>query len=118
MEITELGQESKAEKEKGNLKKSTALANKSGVLLIKYTINRDPKIVDGTEEAFTDEEIGEMETNYLTQILETATKLNKLEDAMDFQLKEGRQKPDLNKNSQTKSEQNTSQEVPGRVTLP
>lgn len=68
-------------------KESKEAQNKANVLFVKYSINRDPKIVDGTEEPFTDEEIEQMETNFLIQIMETAAKVNGLEKAMEFQKK-------------------------------
>ncbi len=82
LEITELG-----EKEQGI---------QAAILMAKYSLNADPKIVNGTEEPFSDEEMDELETPFLLQIMKTAAKINGLGDMFDFQLREGKQQLDPN----------------------
>ncbi len=59
----------------------------SAILMAKYSLNADPRIVNGTEDPFDDEEMKELETPFLFQILKLASKVNKLEDMFDFQLR-------------------------------
>ena len=65
---------------------------KAALLLAKYSLNRDPKIENGSEKPFTDEEMEETEAPFLIQIMEKAAKINGLGDAFDFQLK-GKEAP-------------------------
>ena len=67
---------------------------KSAILMAKYSLNADPKIVNGQEDAFDDEEMNEMDAPFLLQILKIAAKINGLGDMFDFQLREGNQLPD------------------------
>ena len=60
---------------------------KAALLLAKYSLNRDPKIENGTEKPFTDEEMEETEAPFLIQIMEKAAKINGLGDVFDFQMK-------------------------------
>ena len=69
---------------------------KSAILMAKYSLNADPKIVNGTEEPFTDEEMDEMDSPFLIQILKTAAEINGLGDMFDFQLRGGKQSLDPN----------------------
>ena len=70
---------------------------KSSILMAKYSLNADSRIVNGTEEPFTDEEMDEMDTPFLLQILKIAAKINGLEDMFDFQLRAGSQLSDSKK---------------------
>ena len=58
---------------------------KANTLFVKYSLNRDPKIENGTEPPFDDEEVAQMETNFLLQVLEVAARVNGLEKAISFQ---------------------------------
>ena len=58
---------------------------KSAMLMAKYSLNADPKIKNGEEDAFTDEEMEEMETPFFLQVMKIASKINGLEDMFDFQ---------------------------------
>ena len=58
---------------------------KSSILMAKYSLNAGSKIVNGEEDAFTDEEMDEMEAPFLLKILKTAAKINGLDDMFDFQ---------------------------------
>ena len=58
---------------------------KANTLFVKYSLNRSPKIENGTEEPFDDDEIAQMETNFLLQVLEVAARVNGLEKAISFQ---------------------------------
>lgn len=69
---------------------------KSAMLMAKYSLNADPKIVNGQEDAFTDEEMEEMDSPFLIQILKTVAEINGLGDMFDFQLKGGKQSLDPN----------------------
>ncbi len=71
MEVAELG-----DKKKGF---------EAAMLMAKYSINRDPKIENGTEEPFDDAEIKDMDSPFLIQIMKEAAKLNGLGDVFDFQ---------------------------------
>ena len=75
---------------------------KSAMLMAKYSLNADPRIVNGTEEPFTDEEMEELESPFLLQILKIVAKINGLEEMFDFQLRGGKQQLDPNsKKSET-----------------
>lgn len=78
LEIVELGD-----------KKDPKSGMQATIKLAKYSLNRDKKIQDGVEESFTDEEIEDMETPFLMQILKLAVKINGLETVMDFQVRDG-----------------------------
>ncbi len=82
LEITELG-----EKKQGI---------QAAILMAKYSLNADPKIVNGTEDPFTDEEMNEMETPFLLQIMKVSARINGLEEMFDFQLRGGKQALDPN----------------------
>ena len=69
---------------------------KSAILMAKYSLNADPKIVNGQEDAFDDEEMDEMDAPFLLQILKIAAEINGLGDMFDFQLKGGKQSLDPN----------------------
>ncbi len=58
---------------------------KAAILMAKYSLNADPKIVNGEVDAFDDEEMDEMEAPFLLEILDIAAKINGLEDMFDFQ---------------------------------
>ena len=57
---------------------------KAALIMAKYSLNADPKIINGTEKPFTDEEMEEMEAPFLLQIMKKTAKLNGLEDMFDF----------------------------------
>ena len=69
---------------------------KSAMMMAKYSLNADPKITNGQEDAFTDEEMDEMDSPFLIQILKTAAEINGLGDMFDFQLRGGKQQLDPN----------------------
>ncbi len=60
---------------------------KAAMLMAKFSLNADPRIKNGEEDAFDDEEMEEMEAPFLLQIMKVAAKINGLEDMFDFQLK-------------------------------
>ncbi len=76
---------------------------KAALLLAKYSINRDPRIVKGiieieqhgkitsidgsAEKPFTDKEMEETDAPFLMQIMEKAAKINGMGDVFDFQMK-------------------------------
>ncbi len=60
---------------------------KAAMLMAKYSLNADPKIVNGEEDAFDDEEMDDMDAPFLLQIMKIASKINGLGDMFDFQLK-------------------------------
>ena len=60
---------------------------KAAILMAKFSLNASKKIVEGIEEPFTDEEMEDMDTPFLLQILKIATKINGLEEMFDFQLR-------------------------------
>ena len=68
--------------------------------MIFYSLNRD-------DPSITMEQVNDLP--YMFDFLKVITRVNHLEDLFDFQSKGGRQMPDL-KDSQTKSEKDTSQE--------
>ena len=68
----------------------------AAMLMAKYSLNADPKIANGQEDAFDDEEMEEMDTPFLLQILKTAAEINGLGDMFDFQLRGGKQSLDPN----------------------
>ena len=68
----------------------------SAMLMAKYSLNADPKIINGQEDAFDDAEMDEMDAPFLIQILKTAAEINGLGDMFDFQLKGGKQVLDPN----------------------
>ncbi len=72
---------------------------KAALLLAKYSLNRDPKIVNGTEKPFTDEEMEETDAPFLMQIMEKAAKLNGMGDAFDFQMREKKLPEQVSKKS-------------------
>lgn len=69
---------------------------KAAMMMAKYSLNADPKITNGQEDAFTDEEMDEMDSPFLLQILKTAAEINGLGDMFDFQLRGGKQSLDPN----------------------
>ena len=60
---------------------------KAAMLMAKFSLNADPKIKNGEEDAFDDEEMEDMEAPFLLQIMKVAARINGLEDMFDFQLK-------------------------------
>lgn len=70
--------------EKGEQKKGM----EATMLMVKYSLNNSPEIVNGIEQPFDDEEIKEMPTPFLLQTLKLAAKLNGLEEMFDFQARE------------------------------
>ena len=60
---------------------------KAAMLMAKFSINADPKIKNGQEDAFDDEEMDDMPAPFLLQIMRVAAKINGLEEMFDFQLK-------------------------------
>ncbi len=74
----------------------------AAILMAKHCLNEDPKIKDGTEEAFTDEEMNEMETPFLLKIMKTAAKVNGLEEMFDFQSRVGSQLPSQESQKESK----------------
>ncbi len=69
---------------------------KAAMLMAKYSLNADPKIVNGQEDAFDDTEMEEMDAPFLIQILKIAAEINGLGDMFDFQLRGGKQVLDPN----------------------
>lgn len=58
---------------------------KANTLFVMYSLNRDDKIVNGSEESFGEEEVKDMETPFLLDIMETAARVNDMEKAVSFQ---------------------------------
>lgn len=95
--------------------------NKANTLFVKYSLNRDPKILkymidpkaEGTEKPFEDEEIAQLETPFLIQIMERASKVNGIDKMLDFQRRTGM--GDLPKTSQPESKPNTFEEAASRL---
>ena len=79
LEITDLG-----EKNKGM---------EAALLMAKYSLNRDSKIENGTEEPFDDEEIKQMEVSFLIPLLKKCAEINGLGDMFDFQARAEKQLP-------------------------
>ena len=76
-------------------KEDTKAQAKANTLFVKYSLNRDSKIVAGTEEPFTDDEIAQMETNFLIEILEVAARVNGMEKMVSFQQRSQAGQPTL-----------------------
>lgn len=58
---------------------------KAAILLAKHTINNSTEIVEGIEKPFTDDEMEELESPFLFQLMKVSARLNGLEDMFDFQ---------------------------------
>lgn len=94
---------------------------KANTLFVKYSLNRDPKILkylidpkaEGAEKPFEDEEIAQLETPFLIQIMEIASKVNGIDKMLDFQKRTGM--GDLPKASQPESKPSTFEEMASRL---
>ena len=94
---------------------------KANTLFVKYSLNKDPKILKymidstakGAEKPFEDEEIALLETPFLIQIMEIASKVNGIDKMIDFQKRTGM--GDLPKTSQPESKANTFEELASRL---
>lgn len=56
----------------------------ANIKFVMYSLNRDPKIEAGTEPYFTEEEIKQMETPFLIEIMKTASKVNGIDKMVEF----------------------------------
>ena len=77
---------------------------KAAMMMAKFSLNGDPRIKNGEEEAFNDEEMEDMDAPFLLQIMKVASKINGLEDMFDFQLKsqQGQLAPESQPDSKSK----------------